>query len=121
MGESHGLREQGGEWGGMNGTPGMLLKQGIVGLLKCVKIFGCSPEQMAACRSHTIYSPLCRTTTTAFVSHHHFAAKVHGPKKKKNFLNDTTKTDTLVHIFREEQSQPLSPSVSPPQCPFLTS
>lgn len=106
-GKSHRLWERRGEyeWGAWN-APGA----GDCGIAEVCQDFGRPPEQMVACRSHTIYSPLCQPRTASFVPPHCFAAKVHGQreggKKKKN---NTTK---LKHWSSFLQLNSLSISLS---------
>lgn len=109
-GKSHRLWERRGEyeWGAWN-APGA----GDCGIAEVCQDFGRPPEQMVACRSHTIYSPLCQPRMASFVPPHCFAAKVHGQreggKKKKKQHN---KTETLVQFAPAQQSQHLSLSLS---------
>lgn len=104
-GKSHRLWEQRGEyeWGAWI-APGA----GDCGIAEVCQDFGRPPEQMVACRSHTIYSPLCQPRSASFVPPHCFAAKVHewGEEKKPN------KTETLVQFADDQQSQHLSLTLS---------
>lgn len=114
-GKSHRLWERRGEyeWGAWN-APGA----GDCGIAEVCQDFGRPPEQMVACRSHTIYSPLCQPRTASFVPPHCFAAKVHGQreggKKKKNNTTKLKHWSSLLQLNSLSISLSLSHSFSLP-------
>lgn len=112
-GKSHRLWERRGEyeWGAWN-APGA----GDCGIAEVCQDFGRPPEQMVACRSHTIYSPLCQPRTASFVPPHCFAAKVHGQREGGKKKNNTTK---LKHWSSLLQLNSLSISLSLTRSPSL--
>lgn len=115
-GKSHRLWERRGEyeWGAWN-APGA----GDCGIAEVCQDFGRPPEQMVACRSHTIYSPLCQPRTASFVPPHCFAAKVHGQREGGKKKKKTTQQNWNIGPVSSSSTVSASLSLSLTRSPSL--